>query len=671
MKTTGSSPAAKHHRRYGYAATLQTLVETDSQSVIGALTEHAAQRPTNALEALQVHAWRESLDWLKAAGSGLIAQPELGLPTVCLEFEIPRRGGRIDAVLLLRDLVFVIEFKATRADKEAQRQAEDYGLELLDFHEASAGRRILPIVCAKDAKLAIGKLNGSFVVAEVSCCRPEDLSSTVVALFELYHEPASERSELLLMQWLSAPYAPTPTIIEAARALYAGHGVSALSQSEASREHLERSFAAIKRTMDRAFQRHENTIIFLTGIPGAGKTLAGMNVVHHSPELIKAAFLSGNGPLVSVLQEVLAEDLAKRTNVTRAEGRRRTRTLVQNVHRWLDEYVEAQPSVEPLERVVVFDEAQRAWNREQSMRKFQRDQSEPEMMLEVMGRRSDGGVIVALVGGGQEINTGEAGLSEWGRALLDRFPDWRIAVSPQLLAGDPSTAGSCLFQNREQVPKERITEIADLHLQVSQRSFRSTSLTKLVEAVLAGDWRHAALQMEAMSQHYPIVLTRDLEVAREWLRKQSRGNRTRGILASSGARRLRQYGISVAERVKEVDWFLKPAEDVRSSDFLELALSEFGVQGLELDWACVAWGGDLTPQNDQWDLRRFRGTRWEAVHNEQARAYVLNRYRVLLTRAREGMVLWIPPGDPRDPSRDPKRFNAVEDFLRDCGVRSI
>jgi len=634
---------------------------------MGDLAAAAAHRIWASTQHQQVLAWKESLAWLKSTADSLLADEQTEGWHLCLEYEIPRRSGRIDAVLLAGDLIFVIEFKTAGIDASAVRQVEDYALELLDFHEASQGRRLIPIACGADTPLALGALEDRFGVATASTCSPDDLGPAIRSLYEEHHD--NKRASIDATEWLHAPYCPTPTIIEAAQALYAGHEIRELSTSRASAEHLTRSFNAISDVIAETSRRGGHTACFLTGIPGAGKTLAGMNVVHHASSDIQATFLSGNGPLVGVLQEVLATDMARRESITKAAAKRRAETLVTNVHKWLGEYVDRSPDRAPHENVIVFDEAQRAWSREHSMRKFKRDASEPEMMLQVLSRR-ESAVLIALVGGGQEINTGEAGLAEWGRALSHQFRDWQIAVSPELLAGDSSLAGSCLFPDRQGLDESRIRKESDLHLSVTQRSFRAQAVTDWVEAVLSSQPDKASLLMEELGP-YPIVLTRDLDRARTWLRSRARGLRRAGLLASSGARRLRPHGIAVQERVKEVDWFLRPPEDVRSSNFLELALSEFGIQGLEVDWSCVAWGADLTRTQGEWDLRRFRGTTWQAVRSPEDRAYVINRYRVLLTRAREGMALWIPPGSPTDPTRPPTRFNALEAYLLSCGVKTL
>jgi hypothetical protein len=660
---------ADPHRGFGYAATLGRFLSDSPAYVLGHLQQAAAHLLSGRTEHYQVAAWNESIGWLRSTAGVLNDTPTCADWHLVLEYQIPRRRGRIDAVLLADDLIYVIEFKSDRSDRAAERQAEDYGLELLDFHEASHSRRIFPIVCASKSVERVGALNGHFGVAEVSTCIPDSLPQLLLELQNHHHEPSTDKSPIDPSEWLRATYAPTPTIIEAARALYAGHDVRELSQSQASAEHLARSSAAISGIVRETLDRGGHTLCLLTGIPGAGKTLAGLNIVHDEQEGVASTFLSGNGPLVKVLQHVLANDLADRTGVTKAAGLRKAETLVTNVHRWLDEYHDRRPDVTPRENVVVFDEAQRAWSREHSMRKFKRDKSEPEMMLEVLSRH-DAAVLVALVGGGQEINTGEAGLSEWGRALSERFKSWRVAIDPDQLDPSRRLPGSRLFDESAPIPSARIQLHPDLHLAVSQRSFRARTLTDWVEAVLLNRPSDAAHLMEQLS-HFPIVLTRDLERARNWIRQHARGERRSGLLASSGARRLRPHGIAVQERIDEVDWFLRPPDDVRSSRFLELAASEFGVQGLEVDWSCLAWGGDLLRDGAEWELRKFVGTAWRQVKQDEARRYVINRYRVLLTRAREGMAIWVPPGDPRDPTRDPARYDGVEDYLLQCGVKTI
>jgi hypothetical protein len=469
-------------------------------------------------------------------------------------------------------------------------------------------------------------------------------------------------------RWDSSDYTPTPTIIEAAQELYAGKNVREISRSHSGIENLTRTTDSVIGAIEEAKTVGRKRICFITGVPGAGKTLAGLNIVHnkelHEGDL--GVFLSGNVPLVRVLTEALARDAAARLGQPREQARRRVETFIQNVHRFIETYY-SDPAQVPVDRVVVFDEAQRAWNAAQAGRKFNRECSEPETLLEIMDRHSDWSVIVALIGGGQEINRGEAGLSEWGRALAGRFPHWQILVSPDLKAGVHAT-GACLF---EELPEGvAVLENRSLHLSVNLRSYKAEVLSQFVEAVLYLD-QERARELSGGLKDYPIVLTRDLDLAKGWLRERCRGLRRVGLVASSGGRRLRAHGLDVTTELDVENWFLNGPDDVRSSHYLEVPATEFGVQGLELDWTGVCWGGDLHPKAGRWNCRAFRGTRWQQIRDPEMNRYIVNKYRVLLTRAREGVVIWVPPGDRSDPTRPPEIYDCVADYLDRCGIASL
>jgi DUF2075 family protein len=419
-------------------------------------------------------------------------------------------------------------------------------------------------------------------------------------------------------------------------------------------------------------------VCFITGIPGAGKTLAGLNVVHN-PSLRRdgrapGVFLSGNGPLVRIVRAAIERDFKRREREAGAE--RTSGTFIQNVHEFVRDAL-AKPDKAPAENVVVFDEAQRAWDAKQNEKKTGREESEPQTVLGIMDRHSEWSVLVALVGGGQEINVGEAGLSEWGRTIREHFPHWQIAVSPGALAGDASVAGHRLFIGGERGTTV-VHEEPALHLDVNLRAFRVQKLTEWVNAVLAGDTAQAKALASELDK-FPLAMTRDLTVARAWLRKHTRGLRRCGLVASSGALRLRADGLELSSGFRQgnrdlfVHWFLNQPPDVRSSNQLEVAASEFECQGLELDWIGVCWGGDLSidASNSTWLFRHFVGTKWQAVTSPIDRAYLLNTYRVLLTRAREGAVVWVPLGDTNDQTRPPVSFDATAEFLRNCGLAEL
>jgi hypothetical protein len=472
--------------------------------------------------------------------------------------------------------------------------------------------------------------------------------------------------------WSQSGYQPTPTIVEAALALYRLHDVKEITRSEAGADNLGLTAARIEQIVENAKRNNRKAICFITGVPGAGKTLAGLNIATSRAEQYSdehAVFLSGNGPLVDVLREALARDKADREGITRSTAYREVSTFVQNIHHFRDEALGR--SNPPVEKVVIFDEAQRAWNREMASKFMQQkrghaafDMSEPAFLLSAMDRHTDWCVVICLVGGGQEINTGEAGLAEWIAVLQDQYTDWDVHVSSRLddrdyiwdeeLARKLSSASTSCDES--------------LHLGVSIRSFRAEALSEFVGHVVDNRPDKARTTYQAISDKYPILLTRSLAEARSWLRKQARGSERYGLVASSGANRLRPEGVWIKAKIDAPVWFLNDKSDVRSSYYLEETASEFDVQGLELDWTCVCWDADFRYTHNQWQYFSFRGTKWQRMNAKERQLYLKNAYRVLLTRARQGMVIFVPPGDPSDPTRDPQIYDQVHEYLLMCGI---
>jgi hypothetical protein len=424
--------------------------------------------------------------------------------------------------------------------------------------------------------------------------------------------------------------------------------------------------------IDQARQKSVKAICFVTGVPGSGKTLAGLNIAtlrsdKHSDE--HAVFLSGNGPLVDVLREALARDKAMRDKVSKKTAQREVRSFIQNIHHFRDNYV---GNVEiPIEKVVVFDEAQRAWTREQATDFMRRkrsqpdfNMSEPEFLISVMDRHQDWCTVVCLVGEGQEINTGEAGLSEWINALEARFPKWEIYVSPRISLMDSHPDSRI----KKFIASPRVHADERLHLAVSIRSFRAEALSEFVGQILDNAPGEARAAYKKIANTYPIYLTRDLAASKSWLKSQARGTERFGLVASSGAQRLRPEGIHIKAKIEPENWFLNSSTDVRSSFYLEDVASEFAVQGLELDWVGVCWDGDLYHNGESWTHQAFKGTIWQSVNNEANRVYLKNAYRVILTRARQGMILFVPKGDLTDRTRPPHFYDGTFEYLRSCGI---
>jgi Schlafen group 3, DNA/RNA helicase domain len=653
-----------------YNASIATFLAACPAEILGRLV----LANDHDLEAEQKRAWEDEIRILQVSLAGFEG-------TLYLEFEVPRLGSRVDAVVISGPAIFPIEFKCGervyhRADIE---QVWDYALDLKNFHQASHHAPILPVLLATDAPSS----DDTWAPPHADDVRPPLRCNASALGPVLRHGLAlvsGAGTEIDGQTWGKAPYHPTPTIIEAARALYARHSVEAISRHDAGATNLRLTSVGVEEIIERARAELQKAIVFVTGVPGAGKTLVGLNVATRRRELgeARAVFLSGNGPLVSVLQEALTRDELARTGNKERKGaiRQKVKPFIQNVHHFRDEGVR-RPDEAPFDHVVIFDEAQRAWNREKTSdfmkrRKKIQDfhQSEPEFLISYLDRHAEWAVIICLVGGGQEIHTGEAGIAAWLDAVRMAFPNWRIHVSPDL-ADSEYAAGHALDAFRGD---SRIAVVQDprLHLASSMRSFRSEKVSAFVKAVLDCDVKKARILLEDVSRRYPIAVTRDLARAKQWIREQARGSERYGLVASSQAQRLKPHAIDVRVSVDPIHWFLDDRHDTRSSYYLEDAATEFQVQGLELDWICVTWDADLRLEAPHtWRQHSFRGDSWQHIRKAERKQYLLNAYRVLLTRARQGMVIFVPPGDEADPTRHPKFYDPTFEYLRGLGMEAI
>lgn len=644
-----------------YQAVVSEFIHDDPERILGILTS----KHHHDVEQEQRRAWQEEISILKDA---LVSEPD---GRVFLEFYIPRLGKRADAVLILGNVVFVVEFKIGKDAQAATdlRQVDDYALDLKNFHEGSHSAPIVPVLVPSQSTAS----------TEVDVRFADDLVAAPMttggaALGDLIQKVICARryGHLDVEQWMDKGYKPTPTIVEAAQVLYRTHSVEEITRSDASATNLNELSVAIGRVVERSRQDRKKAICFVTGVPGSGKTLAGLNIAVQRSEEHRdehAVFLSGNGPLVEVLREALARDRARATGCTKKAAEREVHSFIQNIHHFRDHYVGT--AEVPIERVTVFDEAQRAWTRHQAAAFMRRkrgqpdfDMSEPEFLIGVMDRHPDWCVIVCLVGGGQEINTGEAGISEWITALRTRFSHWDVFLSPRVTS--PEYELQVDIEPFLLEPRVRLND--QLHLGVSIRSFRAERLSEFVTRLLEGESGGARETYGCIKENYPIFVTRDLAAAKEWLRSRARGTERFGIVASSGGQRLRAEGIYVKAEVRPSYWFLNEPEDVRSSYYLEDVATEFTVQGLELDWVGVCWDGDFYYDRDGWRCQTFVGTRWQSMRDRSRRLYLKNSYRVLLTRARQGMVIFVPHGDQSDYTRRASYYDGTFEHLRSCGI---
>jgi hypothetical protein len=649
-----------------YSDSITDFLHKAAGEILGAL----AMGSDFAVEQTQSDAWLEEIRILHSALS-----PYQG--SVFFEYSIPRIGRRIDVVLLIGPAVFVLEFKVGERNftLHAVDQVVDYALDLKNFHEPTHNCSIAPILIATKAAdcqalfEAVHHKGGLFFPIKTT---GELLGNAINAVLRAANGPTIDRA-----QWESGRYCPTPTIIEAAIALYSKHSVADIARRDASAINLSRTSESISSIIQSSKARSNKAICFVTGVPGAGKTLVGLNMATtHTDKAseLYSVFLSGNAPLVAILREALARDkirqLGERGGKSKiGNARSEVQAFVQNIHHFRDESIrDAKP---PVEHVVIFDEAQRAWDRARTssfMRRRKRipnfNHSEPDFLISCMDRHRDWAVIICLVGGGQEINTGEAGITEWIDALLRSFPDWHIYISPHLTDTEYG-AGEALSKVRA---RPNVIYKDDLHLGVSMRSFRAENVSLLVKQILDLEMENARMTLKTVSANYPIMITRDLAKAKRWLKDRRPGGTERyGIVVSSQAERLKPDAINVRAPLDPIHWFLDGKEDVRSSFYLEDAATEFHVQGLELDWTCVAWDADFRYSKQGWEHWSFCGDRWHHINKEERRNYLKNAYRVLLTRARQGMVIVVPPGDESDPTRSPGFYDSTFAYLREVG----
>lgn len=508
-------------------------------------------------------------------------------------------------------------------------------------------------------------------ILEAYCCNEFNIGKYILEVCSLY-----QRESFSPDSWINSLYMPTPTIIEAAQALYTGHNVEDISRNDASAKNLNQTTKAINNIINYSKANNKKSICFITGVPGAGKTLAGLNIAIERQKVDEnehSVFLSGNGPLVDVLQEALARDDVQRNRTRKTEAIRKAKEFIQIIHHFRDDAISV--DTPPIERVAIFDEAQRAWD-EPNLTDFMKrkkgvldfNMSEPEFLISILNRHEGWATIVCLIGGGQEINKGEsAGISGWFESLRNNYPDWDVYISNKITDEEYSRGNA--FD--ELVKDINYKIIEDLHLSVSLRSFRSENVAAFVKAVLDVDKDKAKELYTHFNKDYPICITRDLEDAKKWVREKAKGSQRYGMTASSGAKRLRKYGVWVQNKVDAPNWFLNGKDDVRASYFLEETATEFDIQGLELDWTIVCWDANLRFYNDHFEFYNFNGTKWQNINKEDNILYLKNAYRVLLTRARQGFVIFVPKGDENDITMQPEFYTGIYNYLKDIGIEEL
>ena len=700
-----------------YIATIKEFLEQDRLSVLGALHNNYHGEALTTTD----EAWIGEIDILQQ----VLIPWKVENAQVIFEYEIPRLGKRIDVVLLLRGIIFCLEFKVGQKDalQTDLEQVMDYALDLKNFHRFSHDRVIVPILVPTKRATSTSEFHPSVYDDQIYnplISGAEHLQNVIASV--LNHAKATAMGAI--DNWIISPYTPTPTIIEAARALYENHSVEDITRHEADKVSTDRTINYILQVIEQSKAQRKKSICFVTGVPGAGKTLVGLDVAikqtYKEGELNKengAVYLSGNGPLVAVLTEALARDNQKKCSAkgerkNLSDSRREVSEFIQIIHRYRDNMlakiknpvengiVEIDPEKAihfehtgygEVEHVAIFDEAQRSWTHKRIADYLKRGgtygnklkvpnfpMSEAEFLIWSLDQREDWAVIVCLVGGGQEINTGEAGIAEWIMALNTMFKHWDIYISDKLTDAEYAEG----HVNELLQGNEKVTFVEDLHLAVSLRSFRAETLSAFVQSMLGFRSDAAALYQDVANRGYPIVLTRNMDTARAWLRKQARGTQQTGVLVSKVAARFKPLAIHILAQDEDnaVHWFLEDKTDIRSSNYLEDAATEIQVQGLELDFACVLWDADMRYEDGVWSFYKFNGkNKWSPEKNKENQKYMLNAYRVLLTRARQGIIICIPEGNnhltpegfPEDPTRLPEFYDGTYKYLKSIGMMEI
>lgn len=700
-----------------YIATFKEFLEQESLAVLGSIHNNFHGNTLTTTD----EAWKGEIDILQE-----VLQPwKEDNGQIIFEYEIPRLGKRIDVVLLLHGMIFCLEFKVGKKDEfQADiEQVMDYALDLKNFHLFSHNRKIVPILIPTNYKKYTTEFRPSVYNDDIynpMITGEEHLQELIANILKHANAINSETID----NWIISPYTPTPTIIEAARALYENHSVEDITRHEADKVSTDRTINYILQVIEESKTQNKKSICFVTGVPGAGKTLVGLDVAikqtYKNGELDKengAVYLSGNGPLVAVLTEALARDNQKKCSAKGerkylSDSRREVSEFIQIIHRYRDNMldkiknpiengiVEIDPAKAihlehtgygEVEHVAIFDEAQRSWTHKRIANYLKRGgtygnklkvanfpMSEAEFLIWSLDQREDWAVIVCLVGGGQEINTGEAGITEWIKALNSMFKHWNIYISDKLT--DEEYADGRV--NELLQGNNKVTYAEDLHLSVSLRSFRAETLSAFIQSMLAFRTDASELYKDITRRNYPVVLTRNMDTARAWLRKQARGTQQTGILVTKVAARFKPLAVHILAQDDDnaVHWFLEDKTDIRSSNYLEDAATEIQVQGLELDYACVLWDADMQYNNGTWNFFKFNGkNKWNPENNKENQKYMLNAYRVLLTRARQGMIICIPKGNsnltpegfPEDSTRLPEFYDGTYEYLKSIGLKEI
>ena len=672
-----------------FADTREAFLSLSDEAITNQLAGRAASESLE-IEAAQSQEWKKSISLLQNAlgdripilREALAAEAGKSITHVILEYDFRRRGLRMDCLLLGDGLLFVTEFKRNKPQGADRDQVMTYAVNLLEFHEETqricsgdAGALVVPVLVQTEGKHhsrlewpGHGERSWSALANAPLECDGHSLTEAL----KLAHEKRRSSKVISFDRWIASPFRPSSSILDATLSLYGNHDVSAIQEHAAPKEQIQSATNEIRSIIEGSLKKGEYRVVFLSGAPGAGKTLVGLDLVMRGEHASNAVFVTGNTPLVDVLTKALHGSFRSQSGSQSKWAptgyRRKDAALVVDAstyklvkaHRFLGQRGTRHEQTDG--RVLVFDEAQRTYEKGRVVLREKLSDHEADLILEAQRSSfpSGGSVIVALVGHNQAINRGEMGIRAWLEAIERK--GWSFSISEETLALAEITDRS----KWEKHPKRSVTRTG--HLSSSMRYYRNEKLEEWVDAVLSCRSKDAKdLASEMQEKAHTVWITRSLLSAKEWARKHCVGGLRSGIIASGQAKRLAAEGLFVDFKPDIATWMLAPTSDIRSSNALEVVQNQYQVQGLELDFCIVCWDADLRHDNDEWKAYKISGSSWE---NDKLREVAKNGYRVILTRARKGLVVFVPRGDPsgKDATRAPHFYDETYHFLVQCGA---
>jgi hypothetical protein len=647
--------------------TASEILEKSRQEFIREATESMQARFSRfVVTPEQTEAWKIGFSWIYEIAEGIAGFNSKWrfLP----EFSAPLISGRPDLAIDTGTHLVVVEMKTGfKASKNSgERQVLAYADDLWGKIKIGRNRIVVPVLVKKTSKSSLRRATEVLANQIPS----EVLHLSVIDLIVLLQRINDEYPESKHFNGSNADlikYSPRPSVVEAATSLVAALDDKNVTTGLASSEEVERLIQEISDQIIVACEQNEHRVIVISGSPGSGKTLIGLRIAHDrkiqellSEEMGTPLYLTGNAPLVEVLTESLARDEVRRLGSTKKKSHSNASAKVRLIHGITEKNVGIESNI------VVFDEGQRVWT-ETHMRfkkKNEKVGSEAEEVLTYL-ERLPWAIAVVLLGEGQEINTGEAGLTTWLEAIVNRNLTNKVSWK---LSG-PRIPLEFLQQ------REVFSQSSHLHLQSNERTDNAANISQWTEFFLNGEFERAK-NIRLTFGDFPMFFTRDLETARKWLHKAGiEQSQSTGLIASSKSKRLVNYGVDpVADANRSfnwANWYLNSLPDLNSSAALEIAATEYKCQGLELDWVGLCWSWDLIPIERKWQARTLDSARAKWKLTSKKSMFQINAYRVLLTRARKGMVVWIPEGDTSDPSRSIMEMNSVAEAFSRAGIEEL